>query len=285
MDKLDNNKLSPLLGLLLGGVGLSFLGFIADISEIITSPWFERLISSKWIPYVLNILLSIFVIYLYRKLKAAYTKVDSSLASSKELLKSEVRLNCNLWKRYVRTLRSIVLEGIASPTIRDSLEPLLDELAKKLPNNGVDYKIGLVKPYTDGSFKFLAERGMDPASVHSMEQKSNWKERKSFFANGIYLPDDRPFRKYKSGEPTYSNIQRDQGIGTSISHFVVAIKAPVYPELTFPQNTIAVLSIGISKEYDFPEDQEPVFYDKIFPIVKSIEAMLLNRMTLDTRQN
>ena len=285
MDNRNDKTPVTVLRLLLGGVVLTFLSFVSDVSSIVSSGWFKALLSSstlRWAPHILNLLLAIFVIYLYRKSQSDYKAVDAALVSTRDLLNSEGRLNNRLWKRYVRTLRSIVLESISTPGVRESLEPILDELAKKLPDSGVDFKVGLVKPCKDGRFKFLAERGMDPASVHSMEKKSNWKQSQSFFANGLYLSDERPYRKYASGTQNYSNIQRDQGIGSSVSHFVVAIKDPVYSESTFPENTVAVLSIGIPKRHDFDSDEdENLFYERIYPFVKGIESILLNQMTID----
>src|ERR1044072_2226231 len=285
MDNRNDKTPVTVLRLLLGGVVLTFLSFVSDVSSIVSSGWFKALLSSStlgWAPHVLNLLLAIFVIYLYRKSQTDYSAVNAALASTTDLLNSEGGLNNRLWKRYVRILRSITLDSISTPGVRESLDPILDELAKKLPDSGVDFKVGLVKPCRDGRLKFLAERGMDPASVHSMERKSNWKQRQSFFANGLYLSDERPYRKYASRTQNYSNIQRDKGIVSSVSHFVVAINDPVYPGSTFPENTLAVLSIGIPKRHGFDSDQdENLFYERIYPFVKGIESILLNQMTID----
>jgi len=279
----SENKIISRFKLLLGSlvfiVIIGFISLISDLTQILESDWFKGLMSLnivKGLPYFLNFLLAIFVIYLYIQLKEEYVKLSNAL-------KSECKLSISLWRRYVRTLRSITLKTIATPNTRDALEPLLDELAKKLPENAVDFKIALAKPYADGSFKILAERGMDPASVYSIEQKSNWKEKKSFFSNGVYLNEESPYGKYESGELNYSNIQRKTGVGTSSSHFVIAIKDPVYPGPTFPENVLGVVSIGIPKKHDFSKDENELFYDKIFSSIKSIESMLLNQIIIEDK--
>jgi hypothetical protein len=179
MDNRNDKTPVTVLRLLLGGVVLTFLSFVSDVSSIVSSGWFKALLSSstlRWAPHILNLLLAIFVIYLYRKSQSDYKAVDAALVSTRDLLNSEGRLNNRLWKRYVRTLRSIVLESISTPGVRESLEPILDELAKKLPDSGVDFKVGLVKPFKNCRLKFLSERGMDTATENSKEKKSKWKQ-------------------------------------------------------------------------------------------------------------
>lgn len=273
----SSTRVDYLIRVLLGGVALSFISFIADISEIVSSPWFTALTSSsamKWLPYILNIVLSTVLIIMYRKLKSEQEQIYSAL-------KIECRMHNNLWNRYVRTLRAIILDFIPTPNVRDTLEPLLDELAKKLPSNGVEFKIAVAKPISNGKFKILAERGMDPASVHSIEQKADWKERRSFFSKALLLSSEEPYDKFATGEENYTNIQRPTGVGSSVSHFLVVINDQMYPDSDFPHNALGVLSIGIPKSHDFSEDEKKLFYEKLFPSIKSIESILLNRQSID----
>lgn len=277
----DKSPVSTLWKWVIGSVAVSviltFVGLIADVTQIVTSSWFEGLMTSnaiRWAPYIANVILLAFVIHIYRKSKSEQAKMNSSLEFA-------YRVNQSLWIKYVRTLRSIMLEDITKPSVRDTLEPLLNELAKRLPENGVEFKIAIAKPFLDGRFKILAERGMDPTSVHSIEAKSNWKEQKSLFANGLYLSGEKPYSKYKAGGNHYENIQRPQGTGSSVSHFIIVLSDPVYPEAEFPRNALCVLSIGIPQSHDFNDTEEALFYGRIFPVIKSIESMLLSRKRLD----
>jgi hypothetical protein len=280
MGSKSSNKADYLIRVLLGSVAFTFISFIADISEIISSSWFTTLTSSsamRWAPYILNIVLSTVLIIMYRTLKSEHEQINKSL-------EFECRVHNSLWTRYVRTLRAIILDFIPTPNVRDTLEPLLDELAKKLPSNGVEYKIAVARPIPNGKFKILAERGMDPASVHSIEQKADWKARTSLFSSALMLTSDKPYDKYVSGEQNYTNIQRPTGVGSSASHFLVVINDPLYPDSDFPHNALGVLSIGIPKAHDFDEDDADLFYHRLFPIIKSIESILLNRQTIDKIQ-
>ena len=183
----------------------------------------------------------------------------------------------SLWKRFVRTWRALTLDELPNPSARDALEPLLDELAKRLPGNGAHYKFAIAMPSPDGSFKILAERGMDPTSVFTIEREANWKEKRSFFANALDLLD-RPFAVYSTGTANYLDIQKPQGSGSrptsSGSHFIVAIKHTLYYH-QMPRNTLALVSIGIPKGQDVPEAGQEALYNSIYPVLKGIEGMLL----------
>ena len=124
---------------------------------------------------------------------------------------------------------------------------------------------------------------MDPSSVHVIEQKANWKLRKSLFSDGLELSDEKRYCLFASGEKNYENIQRPHGTGTSVSHFIIAIKCHNYPSDRFPSNVLAIVSIGIPPEQNINKNQEGDFYDIIYPVIKGIEAVLLNQLTLAER--
>lgn len=256
-------------------VFINIIGLIADFSSISESSWFSQVLSSKIMirfSYFLSIILLFLAIYIYQVLKKKLEVVEKEYNQE---IEKEHSLNNRHWERMIRTFRAILLNDLPTPSIKDSLDPILDELAKRLPENGINFKMSVAKPLTNGGFKILAARGMDPASIHLIESRSNWIEKKSFFSNGIFLDEDKPYAKYISGSSNYENIQRPTGIGNAKSHFVIAIKNNNYKKDNYPENTLAVLSIGIPSEHSFSDDENQAFYNKIYPIVKTIEANLL----------
>lgn len=245
----------------------SIIGLITDLTAIFTSNWFDKVVSSNIVlslPYITSFALLCLVIYEFKVLKKKTNEINRYYI-----------LRNKHWERMIRIFRSILLDNLNTPTIKDTLDPLLDELSKRLPEHGVDFKMSIAIPLNDGSFSIIASRGMDPASIQIIEQRSNWKERKSFFSNGLSLDEDQPFAKYASGTGNYENIQRPTGVGNSKSHFVIAIKNSGYKKELFPEHTLAVLSIGIPIKHSLKDNENEAFYNNIYPIIKTIEAILL----------
>lgn len=242
------------------------ISFFADIKELL--PWLKYLsdlINLTKLSYGVNVLLLLTLLFFLQN------------KSSSE--KYTADLNSSLWRRTIRTLRSIMLPDLPTPQKRDALDPILDELAKRLPNYGKNYKMAIAQPSANGKFKIIAARGMDPGSITKIEQRSDWKENKSFFSNALSLDDNKNFARYKTGGTNYVNIQNPKAdrtsASTSSSHFLIAIKSTNYYNI-FPGNTLAILSIGIPLEFDFDESQENSFYMNIYPVTKSIEGILLS---------
>jgi hypothetical protein len=256
---------------------LIILGLVSDLGSVITSAWFKTLVSSGGLTIlscILNGVLIYFVIRNHVRNKKKKEYFNALLKNEQQALVILKTNDTSLWKRFVRTHRSIMLDHLPIPSIRDAIEPLLDELSKRLPNNGMNYKVAVAKPEEDGKFKILAERGMDPSSVYIMEQKANWKSRESFFASALFLDEEKKYTKIPSGNHNYVNIQRPAGTGGSVAHFLVAIKSANYYN-QFPENTISVVSIGIPSGQDFSDEEASHFYSEVYPILKGLESVLL----------
>jgi len=272
-------KLRTVITVALIGQIFIIFGVIANITQVFESKWFNKVLSSnffQWVSYALNILLSGFLVYIYIRTKKYGDACYREVTAIRSQLSTQMDQEKSLWRRLVRTVRSLALSHIPNPTQRDSLEPMLDELMKRLPNNGVDFKIAVAKPMLDGKFKILANRGMDPPSVYSIEQKADWKLNKSLFSDGLDLDDEKRYCIYNAGEKNYQNIQRTVGTGSSVLHFIVAIKCDFYPLQQFPKKCLGVLSIGIPKNVDYTKDKEEELFLTVYPIVKGIETILLN---------
>lgn len=260
-------KLNFFLNLLVVTIALTLIGFIADLTTIFSNELINKILKSeilKYIPYFLLLASTVLIHNLNQRLKNCEKNTNYN-----------ININNRLWNRAVRTLRANILDSLPTPAIKESLDPLMDELLKRLPENGLNFKISIAQPQLDGTFKILSSRGTDPASVHLLESKSNWKERKSFFSSSLLLEEEKPYNKYISGNTNYVNIQRATGIGTAKQHFTVVIKNNSYNDKTFPHNSLAVISIGIPPELSITDEEDQKFYNKIYPSIKSIEAIFL----------
>jgi hypothetical protein len=254
---------------------------LANFVTIVDSDWYKNLRLSSlsgWLVYGVIGVLSAGVIGLGAGLFLS-TRRSSQIATRSSQIMEHERL---LWKRFVRTFRSLALDHIVTPSTRDALGPLLNELARRLPDNGVHHKLAVARPNGSGTFSILAERGMDPTSVATIERLANWKEKRSFFSMALDLTD-RPYETYRSGSTHYLDIQKPEGAGerptTSGYHFIVPLKQdPHYEQL--PAQTLALISIGIPKGQEFDSAAQEHLYQEIYPAVKSIEAVLLGFLLL-----
>jgi len=264
-DDLSISRVRTIIKIVVVGQLVLLIGLAADLTTIVTSAWFRKLRSwdiFKWSSYILNIVLTVVLIYVFYKILMQQGAFRDVLTIEHEKLSRLQTHDTRLWKRFIRTWRSLALEDVPNPSKRDALEPLLDELAQRLPNNGVHYKLAIAVPREDGTFKILAERGMDPSSVHTIEQKANWKEKRSFFANALELTDPR-YAIYETGSTNYLDIQRPEGDGrrqtAAGSHFIVAIKnANHYSRL--PKQTLALVSVGVPKGQEIDQNDAEAFY-------------------------
>ena len=139
------------------GFTSSIIGLITDLSTFFSSAWYQKIVSSKimmLIPYLISFLLLCLVIYEFNVLKRKTKEIGNYF-----------NLRNKHWERMVRTLRAIILVNLKTPSIKDALDPILDELSKRLPEYGLNFKMSIAVPYENGSFKIIASRGMDPASI------------------------------------------------------------------------------------------------------------------------
>lgn len=264
------------LKLLVGGAALSLLGLVADLATISSSGWIQTIVSSKgakYFPYILIVVMAVTLLYMYRQLVRRAAEVEDTRA-----------LSTSLMKRTVRILRAIFVDDLPTPLIRDALDPLLDELAKRLPDSGTGFKISIAAPNIDGTFEILASRGTDPASVHLLESRSNWKLQRSFFSDSLLLDEDKPYFVFTAGGVNYVNIQRPTGIGTSKQHFAVVIKNHRYNAGQYPHNSLAVVSIGIPPKFRLSDAEASALYKKIYPAILAMEAVLLVNIKLALEQ-
>jgi hypothetical protein len=277
------SKLKRIIQIVVVGQVVLFIGLVADVTTILTSGWFKTVLSADviwWSSYILNLVLTCLVIYIFRRASKQEGSFRAMVKGEQGRLERLKAYDVSLWKRFTRTFRSIALKDLPTPSTRDALEPLLDELAKRLPDNGAHYKLAIARPNPDGTFKILAERGMDPATVFTIEQMANWKEKRSFFANVLDLDrdDETQYALYYTGETNYLDIQKAAGTGnrpsSSGSHFIVAIKQSTYYH-NLPKHVLALVSVGIPKGREIKEDEQEVFYQNLYPIIKGIEAILL----------
>lgn len=201
-----------------------------------------------------------------------------------ERLNNQRLLNDTLWKKIIRTLRAIFLKTVSKNTnIQNTLEPLIDELCKRLPDNGTNFKIAIAQPLSNGTFSILHQRGMDAISVTSIQEKANWLSGDSFFAQALSLDEDKPYYTYLSNSDKYVKIQNKASISSSKSHFIVAIKHSNYPDSIFPKNGLGLLSIGIPQKHYFEHEDpsEICLFQDIFPIIKGIESILLTHRVIE----
>lgn len=280
---------SRLLKAVVVGQVLLVIGLIADLTSIFSSTWFTRLFnfnSVRWLSLILNFILTGVLIRLHRDALRTGASLRSDIENLADQNEQARRRGIGLWKRFIRTFRAIALQGVPKPAQRDALEPLLDELAKRLPGNGAHYKLAIARPTPDGSFRIIAERGMDPSSVFNIERMANWKEKRSFFANAFDLPEASKFAVYRTADTNYLDIQSPHGSGarptSAGSHFIAAIKQPAYEDLA-PRATLALVSVGIPKGAEIPHAELEGFYHEIYPVLKGIEGILLGYLISEKR--
>ena len=158
----EMGKFRALLAVILSGQAVLIIGLLASITQIVESKWLDKLFAMnilRGISYTLNVILSVTLVYSYYKLKNNITKYNSEMISTISVHSEKQEQENVLWKRLVRILRSFLLDYIPNPTERESLEPMLDELSRRLPNHGIGFKLAISKPLQDGKFKILANRG------------------------------------------------------------------------------------------------------------------------------
>lgn len=188
-----------------------------------------------------------------------------------------IRNNNNL-EDLLNAMQSIAFSGETPNNIRNMLEPFIDSILNNLGGNN-KYKITIVQPMLDGKYKILAQRGMSEKSCKSVEQKANWQlqEGGSFYNKAFNLDFEKPYCKVPSKDRSGISIDREENAISSTSHFIIGIKDKEYDQNKYPGNCIAIVSIGIPKEYDFDNNEEKMkkFYDTIFSSLKSKEIVLL----------
>jgi hypothetical protein len=288
-DQLSLSKLKTIVRIAVIGQVLMLIGLTADMTTIVTSAWFVRLRSFglfRLSSYALNLALTGVVIYIFKTASAHESALQTMIRNEEAKLSNLIVHDMSLWKRFIRTWRSLALEELPNPSKRDALEPLLDELTKRLPDNGADYKLAIAKPEANGTFKILADRGMDPSTVFTIQQKANWKEKRSLFSN-VLESGDAKYATFPSGSTNYLDIQDKVGVGqrptSSASHFIVPIRHDIYYH-KLPKQTLALVSIGIPKGREIQGDQEQALFQAIYPIIKGIEGVLLGCALVERAQ-
>ena len=106
----------------------------------------------------------------------------------------------------------------------------------------------------------------------------NWKDlsQKDLFREAFNFDENIPYMKRTTNSDIKDNIKRDSNSVASSSHFVIALKDKEY-EKSYPHGCLAIISIGIPKERDFDSgsNNDEMFYEKIFPTLKSKETFIL----------
>lgn len=283
---LSERSVGRVVKLLLASQAIVVVGLLADVTQLAGTGAFESVVSGRalrWVFVALSVALVLLLVRAVVRAGQEAAALRDQIVRVQKNLERERKCELSLTRRFGRIMQAILLDDIRAPSERDILEPLLNELSRRLVDGGISYKLGVVRPNEDGTFSMLAERGMDPTSIDALERRANWKGRESFFADVVNSDDDSQYFVFQSGTGNYLDLQKEKGRGerptSSRFHFIVPLRDPlVYTD--FPRGCIGLVSVGVPREASFLPAQQRELYDLISPVVRCIEVALL---TVDRR--
>lgn len=270
------------VGVTIIGQAIVFLGIIADITQLAGKGWLKEVVTSaglRWASLGLCLILTGCLVLMMSRVRKQEGSLQIARAALSDDEKSLSNNEKSLSDRFIRTLRPISLGVTSLPPLRDGLEPMLNELARRLPEHGGRYKFAIVRPLATGRFEVLAERGMDVTSVKVIEEQANWKERKSFFSATLNDGGESPYRVFETGKGEYIDLHlalaRGERPSSSVQHFIAPLRDPVTYK-NFPNRTVALVSVGIPSGAELSTDDDCLaLYSSIYCVLEHIEALLL----------